>query len=148
MRPKILFILALTLTTIFSSQIIKAEEPSYYLCGPDEDGCPEGQEQYCACIPFNIEHEKKYCLNLDDRTCLPVSERPSCDEKMKFDTQGHCLATLMQSEPNPPCREVTKTFCDTHLVYLCDKTGNPDSCKQRMSNTTSLWISGLVHRNK
>jgi len=115
--------------TLFLIQNAYAQS-SYFLCGPDEDGCFEGQEQYCACIPVSSEQEQPYCLDLDNRTCKPVAQQIDCSEKhIVLPNQGDCLATMFQSVPNPPCKIVTQSFCDTHQVYKCDESG--DNCKKQ-----------------
>jgi len=118
----ILVLLLMTLQTVY------AGSHSYYLCGPDEDGCPPGQEQYCMCIPVSVNAEQPYCLDLDNMTCKPAAERPDCGIILK--NQVSCLATMLQSEPNPPCPTVTQSFCHKHSVYMCDEDGNPNSCKK------------------
>lgn len=124
---KILFFFAF----LFMLQNVCAEPPFYFLCGPDEDGCPEGSEQYCACIPANIKWQRQYCLDFDQMKCIPfIKAHPNCSEKLRFDTQAECLATIFQSEPNPVCGQQTLAFCKAHLTYICDENGNPNSCKK------------------
>ena len=117
---------------LLSIQITYAQTPYYYLCGPDEDGCYPGIEQYCACIPVSNKSDQPYCLDLDNLTCKPTSEKLGCNIHMTFKNQAACLATLYQSEPEPPCQKVTDSFCSSHGVYICDKDGNPNSCKKEL----------------
>ena len=119
----------LLITLFFIIQTVWAD-PLYLLCGSDEDGCLEGYEQYCACIPAGINKDQPYCLDFDKMTCDPLALRPHCDKNMKFSNKAQCVATIFQSEPVPPCREVTQSFCISHSVYMCDENGNPDSCKK------------------
>jgi hypothetical protein len=126
MFPRIL----LSIVLLFALQGAYAQSPFYFLCGPDEDGCPEGDEQYCACIPASINPEQPYCLDFDARTCAPLTQRPGCDSELTFPNQESCLATIFQSEPNPPCAKVSQSFCSTHSTYMCDENGNPDTCKK------------------
>lgn len=102
-----------------------AEPSSYFLCGSDEDGCFEGQEQYCACIPVSATQDQPYCLDSDNQTCKPVAQQPDCSKKyIILPNQSDCLATMFQSEAYPPCKIVSQAFCDTHPVYRCDETGH------------------------
>lgn len=109
---------------------VHAQSPYYFLCGSDEDGCLPGYEQYCACIPEGIQSDQPYCLDFDNMTCSPLTQHPNCDEGMKFKNQASCLATIYQSEPYPPCTKVTQSFCSSHSTYMCDISGNPNSCKK------------------
>jgi hypothetical protein len=102
-----------------------AATPFDFLCGSDEDGCIEGQEQYCACIPVSVNQNQPYCLDLDNQSCKPVTEQPDCSQKyIVVENQGVCLTTLFQSEGSPLCKIVPQSFCDTHPVYKCDETGS------------------------
>ena len=104
----------------------------YLLCGPDEDGCPEDGYQYCGCTPYNeMQGNKSYCLDFDNMTCKPLSESPNCPSRFIFQDQAHCLATIFQSEPEPPCMLTTYQFCKIHNTYFCDGDGNPSSCKRK-----------------
>jgi hypothetical protein len=122
---KNLFIIFLLTTNAF------AEPSGYYLCGSDEDGCSEGREQFCACIPAGIHPDKPYCLDFDAMTCNAIVGPKCANNLIFFDNQGACLATIFQSEPNPACQWVPPAFCHSHPVYLCDSTGNPNTCKQQ-----------------
>lgn len=127
---KILFFLAL----LCLIQSVQANPPFYFLCGTDEDGCPDGDEQFCACIPANSNWKEPYCLDFDHMTCVPfIKEHPNCIPTLKFNNQGECLATIFQSEPHPTCRQESLEFCRTHSTYICDENGNPDSCKKMPS---------------
>lgn len=108
-----------------------AHAQPYFLCGPDEDGCPEGDEQYCACIPANPAPDQPFCLDFDAMTCAPLTQHPDCVKELTFPNQQSCLATIFQSEPEPPCTKVSHKFCRTHFTYLCDASGNPDTCKKQ-----------------
>lgn len=105
-------------------------ENKYYLCGPDEDGCHKTTGfQYCACIPVNEENiNKPYCLDFDKMTCTPLTESPHCDPGFIFKDQGSCLATIFQSEPEPPCKIKDESFCVENHTYFCGADGNPQSC--------------------
>ncbi len=108
-----------------------AQNELYYLCGPDEDGCPAGFEEYCTCTPLNNhQRTKPYCLDFDNMTCEPLSAVSDCSAQHTFKDQGSCLATIFQSEPTPPCKMVTKLFCEDHHVAMCDAKGNPESCQK------------------
>ncbi len=112
------------------AQSAYSESPLYFLCASDEDGCFEGQEQYCACIPINTEHKNQpYCLDSDEMACKRLSERAKCDINMiTFPNQESCIATLFQSESYPPCKIVTQSFCNSHPVYMCNENGDFNSC--------------------
>lgn len=98
---------------------------SYFLCGSDEDGCLEGYEQYCACIPMSAMQNQPYCLDLDNMTCKPVTQQPDCAEKeIIVANQGKCLATMLQSVTSPSCREVSQAFCIEHAVTIYDEDGH------------------------
>ncbi len=108
-----------------------AVPPTYFLCGSDEDGCLEGAEQFCACIPINIEPDQPYCLDSDHLTCKPVTQQPDCSKKkyLIVPSQSDCLATLFQSENWPPCKTVSQSFCYEHSVPICKEDGNRDNCR-------------------
>lgn len=106
-------------------------ESRYILCGPDEDGCFMDQVQYCACIPYNEIHAlQPYCLDFDKMQCEPLSEKPACPERFIYKDQMRCLATIFQSEPEPPCSVTTYSFCVNNKAWMCDAVGNPRSCKK------------------
>lgn len=101
----------------------------YYLCGPDEDGCPEDYPEYCLCIPLNEKNtHSAYCLNLDELRCTPLSAQKNCDINDIYPSQGHCLAVIYHSLSTPPCKTTTETFCQLHHSYFCDESGAPQSC--------------------
>lgn len=100
---KLFIIFLLTLSTAH------AQPPLYYLCGSDEDGCMEGREEYCACIPVAPNPEQIYCLDFDKMTCTLFRQGSYCE--LTLPSQGQCLATLFQSEPEPLCRLVDQSFC-------------------------------------
>ncbi|GEM_PF-3224840 len=103
----------------------------YFLCGTDEDGCSDGYEQYCECIPINSQQENQpYCFDFDNMTCQLLPERPECNIALVFTNQASCIATLFQSEAYPPCKVVTQSFCHLHAIFICDATGNIESCTQ------------------
>lgn len=106
-------------------------EPRYHLCGPDEDGCFIGQEQYCACIPYDeINFSKPYCLDFNNMKCEPLLAVPDCPKNAIYKDQGRCLATIYQSEPEPPCQTVTQTFCYQNHAWVCDNVnGDVHSCR-------------------
>ena len=105
-------------------------EQLYFLCGSDEDGCPDGYEKYCQCIPLNVQQENlPYSFDFDNMSCQLLSEQPDCATPLIFKNQASCIATIFQSEPNPPCKVVSESFCHLHFIYVCDQNGNPDSCK-------------------
>lgn len=106
-------------------------EGEYFLCGPDEDGCPMDQVQYCACIPYDeIYYQKPYCLDFDNMKCEPLEKVPNCAASLIFKDQGRCLATIYQSEPEPPCETTSKTFCLQNHAWFCDVNGDPHTCKK------------------
>lgn len=101
----------------------------YFLCGPDEDGCFPDIYQYCACIPFNdFEANTSYCLDFDNLSCTPLSQTKKCEPSLVFKNQGECLATIFQSEPNPPCKITTHAFCLENHSRICAQNGQPNSC--------------------
>lgn len=126
---KLFFFLSFSIL-LLKLQPAYAKSSHYYLCGSDEDGCLPGREQFCMCIPINIKPEQAYCLDLDKMTCKPAIEQPDCDSEMIEQNQASCLATMLQSEPNPPCKKVTDDFCHKHSIYMCNEDGNPNSCKK------------------
>jgi hypothetical protein len=118
----------LSIVLLLSIQCTYAESSLYFLCGSDEDGCAEGREQYCACIPDISIPNQPYCFSSDWKSCHPFKKQSDCD--VKFDNQAKCIAALSQSEPIPVCKEVTQSFCSSHSVSICDESGNMDSCKK------------------
>lgn len=128
---KILFLLALLIT-----QDVYAES-LYFLCGSDEDGCSDGYEEYCACIPVNpMQINQDYCFDFDNMTCYPLSERPHCDpnlifqkrgEQIEQSAQGLCIATIFQS--GSTCKVVTELFCHQHSIEICNENGDQGSCR-------------------
>ena len=119
---KIFLVLILLPITGFCSE-------RYYLCGSDEDGCFLDNAQYCACIPYDeVNAQHGYCLDFGKMTCSPLKDKPDCDDDMKYPNQGECLATIFQSEPKPPCKMTTKTFCTTNHTAFCAMNGEPGSC--------------------
>jgi hypothetical protein len=106
-----------------------AEAPIYFLCGPDEDGCDDEYAQYCFCIPYNVRHATKpYCLDFVNFTCTPLVDVPDCNPRDIFPDQGSCLATIFQSEPEPPCRIVTQPYCESHQSAMCPENGHRTGC--------------------
>lgn len=106
-------------------------EPLYYLCGSDEDGCFDGYEVYCACIPVSsLQANQLYCLDFDNMTCQLLSERPDCNAALIFKNQVSCIATIFQSEPYPPCKVATQSFCYLNAIFICHENGDPASCKK------------------
>ncbi len=91
-----------------------AEKP-YYLCGPDEDGCPSDDYTSCLCVASRGP-AYAYCLDISHRRCFPLSVSSDCHPDDIFKYEGECLATLLQSEPQPPCQSITKKFCIQHHV--------------------------------
>ncbi len=101
-----------------------------FYCGPDEDGCFPGSEQYCSCVPYNqVEANKPYCFNFDELTCIPLSQVSHCESGFTFPNQGSCLAVIFQSEADPPCKLSTLDFCIQHHSAICDANGQPQSCQ-------------------
>jgi hypothetical protein len=108
-------------------------ESLYFLCGSDEDGCAEGFEENCACIPVNpMQINQDY---FDNMTCYPLSERPHCDPDLIFQkkggqieqsAQGLCIAAIFQS--GSVCKVVTESFCSLHSVLRCPENGDQTSC--------------------
>lgn len=120
------------LSVVLFCMLQTAQSSQYFLCGPDEDGCPKGFEQYCACIPVRADQYSPYCLDLDHMTCNPVSSQPDCKEKeIVVPTQGECVAMMYQSVKTPACKVKTESFCRQHSAAICDETGNPSSCKKQ-----------------
>lgn len=101
----------------------------YFICGPDEDGCFDDMHQYCACIPYDdLNAERPYCLDFDNLTCRPLSKTPDCKPAHIYKNQGECLATIFQSEPEPPCAVTTHARCLEGHSAFCPPDGQPDSC--------------------
>lgn len=107
----------------------------YWLCGPDEDGCPEDGYEFCVCIPHNDTHANQpYCLDFDELGCAPLSEKPDCNSHFVFQDQTSCLATIFHSIPDNPCTLTTKSFCTEHHTAFCEESGNPRTCKYSPAN--------------
>ena len=103
--------------------------PRYLLCGPDEDGCPPDGYQFCGAIPYDEVHgAEPYCLDFDKLTCTPISEAPDCNPRDIYQNQSSCVATIFQSEPEPPCPIKTEAFCLKHHTAFCGADGSPASC--------------------
>lgn len=101
----------------------------YWLCGPDEDGCPEDGYEYCACIPHSDPYaDQPYCLDFDLLSCEPLAKHPTCDKHFIFDNQMRCLATIYHSMPDIPCTLTTYDFCKNHGSHFCQEDGQPHSC--------------------
>ena len=99
-------------------------ETTYFLCGPDEDGCFQEKDYYrfCVCIPQDpIAFAKPYCLDWDKRACIST-EKDDCHHGVTFHTQSECIAAFFQSEPHPPCQLKTRAFCEENHVRICDDT--------------------------
>ncbi len=119
----------LLIISILSYSIFCLAGEKYYLCGPDEDGCPKDAYEYCFCIPYNYNHaESQYCLDFTQLTCVPLERTKYCDPGLTFKSQGHCLATIFQSIPEPPCKIKSQSFCKEHNSYFCNEDGNPIYC--------------------
>ncbi|WP_245183391.1 hypothetical protein [Legionella israelensis] len=102
----------------------------YFVCGPDEDGCYKDIYHYCACIPYDDEHaQTPYCLDFNKLTCSPLEQVPDCDPGMIYKNQGSCLATIFQSESEPPCPVRNHSFCLENDMAICDANGRPESCR-------------------
>jgi hypothetical protein len=128
LKNQIVSLLLLLIALMFCH--VSFGDARYFLCGPDEDGCPENQMQYCACIPLDeINFPKPYCLDFDNMRCEPLSKVPDCNLALIFKDQGRCLATIFQSEPEPPCLTTSLTFCRENHAWICDVSGDPSSCK-------------------
>lgn len=125
-KNKFVNIFILLYALLFHS--ISYSDPRYFLCGSDEDGCFLDRVQYCACIPLDEDHfPEPYCLDFDNMRCEPLSKVPGCS--LVYKDQGRCLATIHQSEPEPPCSVTTLSFCQQNHAWICDGSGNPDGCK-------------------
>lgn len=104
----------------------------YFRCGPDEDGCFEGEHQYCACIAYDdLYANEPYCL--DDTysfepQCKPLSHLPYCKPQLIFKNQSTCIATLFQSTPNRPCAMTTHADCLEGHSPVCNATGGMSTC--------------------
>ncbi len=127
LKKVIQLVLCLILLVFYS---VSYAESRYFLCGSDEDGCFLDQVQYCACIPLSeIHYAEPYCLDFDNMRCESLSETPNCPSQIIFKDQGRCLATIHQSEPEPPCSITSRSFCLENHAWICDESGNPKSCK-------------------
>lgn len=100
----------------------------YFLCGPDEDGCFEGEYKYCACIPLDNEANTPHCLDFTTLRCTPLSETALCLPHLTFKNQGDCIATMFHSTPTTPCRVKTRDFCIEQHIEFCDHNGEPNNC--------------------
>ena len=106
-------------------------ESRYFLCGPDEDGCPPEDPQYCACIPYDEDNfAKPYCLDFDNMRCEPLAQAPDCPSALVFKDQGRCLSTIFQSTSTRPCETTTQRFCQENHTWICDVTGDPTHCRK------------------
>ena len=130
MRTKLL--LKLFFLCLLSYASLSIAEDRYWLCGPDEDGCPEdGDYEFCACIPYDTTYANQpYCLDFDELTCTPLIKQPHCDKHFIFKDQTSCLATIYHSIPDNPCTLTHYSFCAQHQPSFCDANGNPSSCKR------------------
>lgn len=116
------------LILVFSINISYAD-PRYFLCGSDEDGCFEESAEYCACITVDEVHiNQPFCLNFDTMTCEPLVNVPQCERDMIYEDQSKCLATIFQSESEPPCPVTTPTFCAEHHTPICAANGDVKTC--------------------
>ena len=115
---------------LFSSiSLSHSANPLYFLCGPDEDGCFDEIAQYCSCTPYNTKEAKKpYCFDFNKLTCTPLAQVSDCPADFVYKDQGSCLAVIFQSEPSPPCRLTTKSYCLRHNTSICAENGLPESC--------------------
>ncbi len=100
----------------------------YFLCGPDEDGCFEGEYKYCACIPHDATPNTPHCLDFNTITCKPLSEASNCRPDRVFKNQGDCIATMFHSTPTTPCRVKTRDFCIQQHIIFCDHNAEPSNC--------------------
>lgn len=106
----------------FSTFAFASGQGLYFLCGPDEDGCPSNGYEYCVCIAFDEQQGMHpYCLNFEKGNCIPIKNEPDCDSNLIFDNQASCIATLVQSVPSPPCPLKTRSFCEKHHILICEK---------------------------
>ena len=128
-KTKRYLLLITTGTILFFSNMTLADEP-YWLCGPDEDGCPEDGYQFCVCIPHHkTEAYQPYCLDFDELSCTPLTQKPNCNSRFIFQNQTSCLATIFHSIPDKPCTLTTQSFCTEHGTAFCDESGKPNTCK-------------------
>ena len=101
----------------------------YFLCGPDEDGCPPTAYNSCVCMPFDgplASHP--YCLDWKHIRCTPLSKTRYCSPNDIVKNQMVCLSYLFQSIPDG-CRLITKSFCIKHRIAICKKDGGKETCK-------------------
>lgn len=127
-RDKLYYLVGLLLSFIFSNFCYS--QSRYFICGPDEDGCSVEQVKHCVCIPYDeSNYSRPYCLNFDKMQCEPLINLPNCPSTLIYEDQGSCLATIFQSEPEPPCPTVSEEFCMVNHITLCDVNGDPLSCR-------------------
>ena len=116
---------------IFFIHMAHASE-RYFLCGPDEDGCPSNDYKSCLCMPYDEgEARHRYCLNLDNLSCVPLKKVANCPKYYIYKDQSTCVSIAFQSEATPPCKVVSHKFCHNNHVVICDIDGGVDSCKAR-----------------
>ncbi len=107
---------------------------SFYLCGPDEDGCDNSNLEYCSCIyKISEENQSQYCLDFQELGCEPLKQHPQCNPHDIIMGQGRCLSTLFQSMPEPICPTVSKNFCVQHKIRICNSNGQ---CKSGKNHNT------------
>ena len=122
-----------TILLLFAGTLLSTSclaETTYFLCGPDEDGCFEQDDYYrfCTCIPQDpITFSHPYCLDWDKMACISTDKDP-CQNGVTFKTQSDCVSTLYQSEPRPPCPLKTRFFCEENHIHMCDSTSNAAAC--------------------
>ncbi|MFY7698337.1 MAG: hypothetical protein ACOVQX_05955 [Legionella sp.] len=101
----------------------------YFICGPDEDGCPEDNEHYCFCIPYDEQYANQpHCLDLVHLRCMPYQPHASCNIHLIYRNQSECLATIFQSEPIPACKITNLLHCQQVKAHVCNKYGQLTSC--------------------
>lgn len=127
-------IISMASIALLSSVIhISFASDRYFLCGPDEDGCFLSDPASCLCMPYDDGLENTpYCMNFNDLTCKPMAEVHQCSQGEVVKNQSDCLATLFQSEAEPACPTVSKSFCEIHHVGLCKKDSDPYSCNHSL----------------
>lgn len=109
-----------------------AHQP-YFICGPDEDACPEDGIQYCFCIPYHEqEANQAYCFDFKYLKCTPLSNTPNCPSSFIFSSQAECLALIFQSQAQPGCKRTTYEVCQQHHAYMCDEHGQLNSCHKQL----------------
>ncbi len=131
LKTKCYFAICATIVLLFVN-IAQADQP-YWLCGPDEDGCPADGYQFCFCIPQDPVHANEpYCLDFNALSCAPLADKPDCNPYLTFKDQASCLATIFHSMPDVPCTPTTRSFCETHKTAICDKSGKLDTCRYNL----------------